>query len=72
VSVRNSMFFQCLCCRVLCEIVKDFVYKVGAESAKSNPDEANDPGSLSQKVTMKWLIYLSEVSGSLTFVWQTR
>ncbi|KAK3726917.1 hypothetical protein QZH41_016706 [Actinostola sp. cb2023] len=35
--------------KVLCEIVKDFVSKVGAASATSDPEEANDPGSLPQK-----------------------
>jgi hypothetical protein len=36
--------------RVLCEIVKDFVSKVGAASASSDPEEAREPGSLAQKV----------------------
>ncbi|KXJ26244.1 Diacylglycerol kinase eta [Exaiptasia diaphana] len=35
--------------KVLCEIVRDFVSNVGAVSATSDPEEANDPGSLSQK-----------------------
>ncbi|XP_031554692.1 diacylglycerol kinase delta-like [Actinia tenebrosa] len=35
--------------KVLCETVKDFVSKVGAASASSDPEEAKEPGSLAQK-----------------------
>ena len=36
--------------RVLCETVKDFVSKVGTASANSDPLEADEPESLTQKV----------------------
>lgn len=36
--------------RVLCETVKDFVSKVGTASANSEPWQAEEPDSLTQKV----------------------
>jgi len=37
--------------RVLCETVKDFVSKVGTASANSDPSQADEPDSLTQKVS---------------------
>ena len=42
--------------RVLCETVKDFVSKVGTASANSDPSQADEPDSLTQKVCTSALL----------------
>lgn len=49
-SYQRVFSFFFVLCRVLCETVKDFVSKVGTASANSEPWQAEEPDSLTQKV----------------------
>ena len=52
-SYQRVFSFFFVLCRVLCETVKDFVSKVGTASANSEPWQAEEPDSLTQKVQKK-------------------